>query len=380
MSLFSFLRKTEKNKYSLAISIESGSVSGAIIKFTEKPGVNILAYEKEMIPFQKEISISKHLELMKSSLVTLVSRLCRRGFKIEKIYYIFSSPWCISQTKTIKLNEPKIFKLTESYLTRAIGQEEELIKQGIEKDLSFGDISRHGKIIEKKIIQIKANGYIVNEYNNKLVKNAEISLFSTVVPEEILSTVEEAVSKSYLTNNIYCHSASLATFSVIRDLFNNSEDFIYINISEEMTDVSVVKNGIITWEVTFPFGRNKFVRDLALKLKISDVVADSMIKMHQLKSNDELANLKFMVNMNDASKQWTEKISEIFNKFGEDLYNPQVVYLIGNKDLISVLMEKLPIGDYKIISLEAKKITSPFKIDDIMFKIGLTFLDKLYKI
>ena len=105
MSLFSFFKKN-KESYSLVFNIGSGSVSGGIVKFTEAPGENVTYYAKENIPFQREISVPKHLELMKSALTKLTERIQKNNQKrIDRIFYVFSSPWCASQTKVIRVKE-----------------------------------------------------------------------------------------------------------------------------------------------------------------------------------------------------------------------------------------------------------------------------------
>lgn len=373
MSLFSFTKKNQKESYSLVLNFESGAIVGAVVKFTEKPGVEISSYVREALPFQKEISPARYLEVMKKSLAALLSNIQKstpKGIRPDKAFYIFSSPWSISQTKVIRFKESKPFKLTESYFKNAIERHA--------KNLT--DISTHGKIIEKKIIQIKANGYVLEHFNGKSVKEAEVSVFLTAVPDEILTSVTDIVSKYYVVDSVWCHSTSLATFSVIRDLFSNREDFLYLDIGDEITDISVVKDSVVFSNVSFPFGRNEFIRQLSSKMKTTEPVADSMLKMHQQKSNDELATLKFTINLNNIVRDWSLKIDEVMAKHSEGLYHPQTIFVVGNNDLIDVLVSKLKEGGTEVVPLSAKRITSPIKIEDTMFKISLTFLDKLYKI
>jgi hypothetical protein len=177
MSLFSFLKKN-KESYSLVFNIGSGSLSGGIVKFTEKVGVEMVHYDKEPISFQEEISVPKHLELMKSSLGTLTTKIQAEGLKkidskkgknipIDRVFYIFSSPWSTSQVKTIKIHEPKTFRVTENYLNRIINEQEKQFQQ---------EIAKTGKVVEKKIIQVKINGYAVNDFYNKTARDLEISV------------------------------------------------------------------------------------------------------------------------------------------------------------------------------------------------------------
>lgn len=374
MPLFSFSKKN-KESYSLVISIGSGSVTGAIIKFTKKPGVDVLYSRREILPLMNEVSVSKRLTQLKNSLGLLLSSIQKEGLKklpvtpnqgfiIKKVFYIFSSPWSTSQTKVISVNENKAFKVTETYLTKLV--EEEIKK----------DPAEAGKIIEKKIIQLKINGYVVSKTTGQLARELEVSLYKTVVPDEVISTVEGAVSKYFRVKEVWCHSLSLPVFSVIRDLFPHKDDFISIEVSDEMTDLCLVKDGIITSSASFPLGRNHFIKELANTMKVSPEIADSMMKVNASKVNDELAALKLSVAMNKSAEEWLKNISSIIDHWKEKTYVPETIFLISNNDLVSFITLKLKSQDFKFFLIDKKNIRS----NDVVFKICLIFLDKLYKI
>jgi cell division ATPase FtsA len=380
MSLFSFIKKN-KESYSLVFDIGSGSISGGIVRFTEKAGVQMIHYAKEIIPFQEQISIPKHLQLMKSTLTGLASKIRTEGLSkiiskknniiIDRVFYVFSSPWSDSQTKTIKIKESKPFKVTEAYLNKLI----------IEQEKQFQiDISKSGKIIERKIIQLKINGYEVTDFYNKSTKDLEVSVFFTVVPEDILKIVDDAVSKTFNIKSVWCHSLSLSIFSVIRDLFPQKEDFIHIDVSEEMTDISIIKDNIVASTASLPLGRNDFIRELSAVLKVTESIADSMIKMHTTQSNDQFASLKLSVAMDQAAQNWITKMYEVIDSFREKIFVSDTIFLIAHNDLTPFLKDKLQKRDFKVLLIDNKKIKPPMVGDDVVFKLELMFLDNLYKI
>jgi cell division ATPase FtsA len=371
MSFFSFFKKN-KESYSLVINIGSGSVSGGIVEFTEKSGEKVIHYAKEVFPFQEEISVSKHLTLMQSSLSTLVEKIRKSSSeKVSRIFYIFSSPWSISQTKVIRIKESKPFKVTESYLDHQIELQEKQFQT---------EIATVGKIIEKKIIQVKINGYVVNDFYNKTTKDLEITVFFTVVPENILSSVEEAVSKTYSVNNIWCHSLSLSFFSIIRDFFPNKEDFIHMDVSEEITDICIIKDSVLVSSASIPLGRNDFMRELAKSLNVTSEIADSMVRMHSAKNNDELGALKLAVAMDKAAISWQTKITAVLDSFKQQMYVPESVFLIASNDLAYFLKEQLQRHDFKVSLIDNRNVSLQAGSDDVIFKLELMFLDNLYKI
>lgn len=389
MSLFSFL-KSNNESYSLVFNIGSGSVSGGIIKFTEKTGVNIVYYAKEMIPFQQEIEITKHQDLMKSTLTILAHKIQSEGLKkvssqtpigkstkkekkinIDRIFYIFSSPWSVSQTRIIRLKEPKLFKVTEGRLNKLIDEQEKQFQTGILKS---------GQIIERKIVQIKTNGYVVNNIYDKLVDNLELAVFFTVVSKDVLDIVEEAVSKTFRVKNVWCHSLSLPILTIIGNLFSQKEDFIHLDISEEITDISVVKNNILTSSVSIPLGRNYFIRELSKNLAVTEEIADSMIRMHQTKSIDELASLKLSVAIDTVSQNWLTNITDILSEIKSKMYVPELIFLTAEADFGPFIKDKLHKRSFETILLDNKNIKSSLVGENLIFKLELMFLDNLYKI
>ena len=286
MSFFSFSQRN-KESYSLVYNIGSGSVSGGIVHFTEKAGVQMLNYNKEVFAFQKDVTPDKHLELLNSSLVSLSKKIQAdalkklnlkngRSLTIDRIFYIFSSPWCLSQTRVIRIKESKLINITEKYLSKVIETQNAPFQ---------ADIAKTGTIIEKKIVQVKINGYAVENIYGKQAKEFELSVFYTVVPEKILKNIKDAVSKTFTTTNVWCHSLSLAVFTNIRNLFPQINDFIHIDISEEITDISVIKNNVIISSASIPFGRNQFIREITSALSVSPEIVDSMMKIHLFKNN-----------------------------------------------------------------------------------------------
>jgi len=381
MSFFSFSKKN-KESFSLVFNISSGSVSGAIIRFTEKAGVKIEYYIKEKISFQEELSIPRHVDLMSEALGILVEKIRVAGtkkimpakgslFLIDRVFYIFSSPWCVSKTRTIRINEVKEFKVTEQYINKIIDEQEKLFR---------AEISESGQVVEKKIIQIKTNGYVVNDINDCLTKNLEISILFTIVPENILQVIESVVTKTFNSKNIWCHSLSLSLFSVIRNLFSQYENFIHLDITEEITDLNIINDNIITDSISIPFGRNHFIRELSMNLKITEEIADSMIRMQVTKSGDELGVLNLAVAMDTASQTWLTKISEALNDLKLRMFLPETMFLIISNDLGIFLRNKLVKQDFKVILVNNMQIDSTQVKEDTILKLELMFLDNLYKI
>lgn len=366
-----FFPHLKREVYSLVFNVGSGSVKGAVVKFTERPGAEVVFYTEEGISYAKNATPEKHVESLKKSLAALVNRIHKRDkIKFESIFYIFSSPWSTSETRVIRIKESKPIRLTEPYLNKLISDQEKLVQKEVPG----------GRVIEKRVVDLKVNGYPVVDLNNRQTKDAEVAVFVSVVPEAIIKAVEGAVNHYFVSKKTFLHTNSLAIFSTIRDLFPNHQDFVSVSFTDEMTELSIIKNGIVFGEVSFPFGRNSFVRKLSDKTKSTEAVADSVIRMTSMKHTDELATLRTATDINTIASEWYAEFDVAMKHFMEKLYVPHVIFFVSPHDLSTTLVGKIKETGFEVVPLIARKISSPVKIDDIMFKISLMFLDKIYKI
>ena len=175
MSFFASFKK--RDNYSLIFNIGSGSVIGSLVKVTEKTGVDVLCYTKEQIPFEQNLSPEKYMANLKIATTKVGEKLHTEGvkkinhglekpIKIYRSYYLFSNPWCTSQTKTFKIRENKPVKLSDKYINSLIQKQEPTTPAG-------------EKLIENHIVQVKINGYVLNKFENIKTKEAEISFMTS---------------------------------------------------------------------------------------------------------------------------------------------------------------------------------------------------------
>jgi hypothetical protein len=385
MSLFSFKKNKfsvlTKDDYSLIISIGSGQIFGAIVKFTEKSGENVVYFTKEKISFQANIDPSRHLSLMFNTLSVLISRIQKEGLiylqntknkiKFEKIFCLLSSPWCNSEIKNIHIKENKPFKFTQLYLDNVISECEKDHKHN-----SFQAVT----VIEKQILQIKNNGYIIQNIVDQMTKDLDLSLYVTTIDNKTLESIKIAILKTFNIKDVWCHSSLLAIFSNIRNLFSNKEDFVHIDVSDEITDISIIKDNSISEIASIPFGRNYFVRELSKNMNCSEAIANSIINMQKDKDPKDLNNLKNAVELNNLLDVWFEEVNKILIQLKTKIYISNDVFLIADKDLTFILKNKIQKSEYNVLLVNNPKIKSHPTIDDQIFRLELMFLDNLYKI
>ena len=366
MSLFSFLNNRKEEDVSALFHIGSGSVGGHLIRLSKTSKPEIIYATKTSIPFQKNINPERHFKSMIKAFESTLKDIQKQGllhlnftglrnYGIKSAFYILSSPWCVSQTKIIKIKKDKPFEISENSL--------EGIMEEQEKKFLSDESSEGSKIIEKKIIEAKLNGYKMTEIFGKTATEAELSFFMTLAPEYALEELKAIASKYFNFRSSYFHSFALSSFSVIRDIYPEKENFIYLDIHEELTDLSVIKESVFVENSSFPLGKNFFTRQISEKLNISSNEAQSLINLYGSGKCDQTTSKKIQTITDIALKDWLNNFHSALVSFSLNMYVPRTIFMIVSDDFKVFLAEKLKEEKFSQFSM-TEELFDVIVIDD----------------
>ena len=120
----------------------------------------------------------------------------------------------------------------------------------------------------------------------------------------ILDKIEDTVGRVFHLDKLHMHSFTLAGFLSLRDIFEFEEDFVFLDISGEVTDISFVKDGVLKEVQTFPLGRNSFIREVVKNFGNTYELATSMLRSSGFNELDEKTELKLNDALSDVRKEW----------------------------------------------------------------------------
>ncbi|OGD67761.1 hypothetical protein A2442_01760 [Candidatus Campbellbacteria bacterium RIFOXYC2_FULL_35_25] len=408
----SFFSSQKKGKQEIAaiFDIGSSSVGGAIVlipgKKEDKP--KILYSVREQMVFHEKLDANKFIDSMLKTLNSVVSDLEKNGLvhlnflkiknkAIKNAFCFFSSPWCVSQTKKIKIKKDKSFEITESLLKSIIQKEEEaFIKLESGEYSSILGKNNEIDVMDKKIIQIKLNGYIVNNPYKKKVKEAETSFFMSLLSRDISEKIQKSIRKKFDVDNLRLHSFALSAFGSLRDIFNSEKDFIFIDISGEVTEVSFVKDGVLRENQTFPIGRNIFLREIIKNFKTTYNGAISIMNIYNENITNQQTFDKIEISLEELKKRWLEFLEKGISELSQGAISPRTIYIIAD-DNMGAFFKKL-IKDWPFtrlvfpgynktsnsILVTSKDLRNFCELgevneDDIFFGIELMFVNKFFE-
>ncbi len=364
-----FLSKNENNDFALIYDIGNASVGGALVMFPREGKSRVIYATRSDIPNQIEPTSGKLASSIAKSLEIVSRNIEKNGLSHlnftpfgnttpKKAFCVLSSPWHISQTRTILLKKDKPFAVTKKLVDELVAEEINNFKKSpLVKEKTNSD---KNTLIESEITQVKLNGYETNSPEGKTASTLQISAFFSLSPEAVIDSFGERIKKVFNIEKIYFNSFPLASFVAVKKALGH-QDFIFVDISGETTDVSLVKDGALAEIVTFPFGKKLAIREIANKLKTTNEEALSLFYLYQEKKLSDETKNKINDILSSPAENWIKSFRSALTSIGDGLSIPSAVYFTSDGDAVTWFGSLIKKEDYSQFTLT----DSPFLIKSV---------------
>ncbi|NQV88390.1 MAG: hypothetical protein HQ402_02455 [Parcubacteria group bacterium] len=363
----SFLFNKPEQELALILDIGSGSVAASLVLFSKNEMPRIFYISRMPISIDDKPDSKKLLSYMTKFLDEAMKNVKNEGIPylnslgiknkhIENVFCVFSSPWCISKTSTFKEEKNESIFVSKKYIDDVLTNETNKFETSISKE-PHDTIPGEVTLIEKNIIQTKLNGYKTSDPYSKEAKSIEMSIFMSLVSWQVLDKVEETVNKFFHVPKIVFHSFTLSSFSVVSDIFLEDSNFLLMDITGEVTDVSLIKNGVIVGSTSFSLGRNFLLRKLASDLNTLPEIATSYLMMYNEKNLEPQLSSDVDGALKKARQEWILHLKQSINKLSSNTFLPLRLYVTLDEDIERFLgeaisEEKIRIEDSEEINLD----------------------------
>lgn len=365
-SIFSHFSTAKKqDELMLVFDIGSSSVKAALF-YTQKSGVpKIITSVREPILLEDKLDSDRLLPLTIKALETAGDSIYKKALGAPvKVFCIFSSPWHNSHTRiiTLKKDEPFIFtpKLSDSLIQKEIAS----LKEEYQKKYNHTDETL--RVIEMKNIKIMLNGYETTNPLRKKAKELEMTVFISMSEEQVCKKIEEAIFRHFRVDSIRFSSFTMASFTVIRDLFTDRENFLLINIGGEITDISIIKHNTLRESTSFPLGINFMIRAVASQMKCSLSEAKSLVSLFKDGHASESAQKSLSPVIAKLKSEWLVNFQKSLANLSNDISIPAFVYTTVDKDLADFFSEIIKTEQFNQYTLTESKFQIVFlNIDNL---------------
>lgn len=332
MSVFS--AHSNKERCAVIVDVGSGSVGIAVVISDEEENLLqvVWSYREHMLikdvedefALLKDINttlINAFLELGSVGLQTL--HTYNPKLTVKYLQVAISAPWSYTVTKNILFEDQTPFVVTEKLIRNLI---QTAVKESAETEIQGEMLNTLGlRVITDATIQVQLNGYYLENPIGNSCNSISLSHICALAQEKILSTITELQSKVLPKTEISLYSFMYVYFQVLKNLHPDTSEVCLIDITNEATEIGIVRDNVLTYTTHAPFGLYSIAREIS--------------KTCAIPKEEAYALLKGGINVQDAygaknSKQletifltYQNEITDLFKRTGDSLSIPKTLFL-----------------------------------------------------
>lgn len=347
----SFFKKPEEEIVAI-FDIGNGSIGGALVKLTTH-GVPVILYtHREPIAFAPQPSAKYLMSSMLKMLQIVTDNLTKEGLKrvkasffgshkLRDAFCVFASPWYVSQTKVIHEEKDTAFSVSAGTMNSLIKKEQDQFNEEIKSGKYEQIFGPDTQLLEKKIVNVKLNGYQIHNPAGKKAKELELTLFSSFISKEIIKGVEETIHKSFAVRSVNHFSYGFVSWNASKVLFPDIHDHFFFDVSSETTDISLVSRDILIETISFPMGKSELLRNVVRELNIAPDVALSSLSMYFSDQIDPRFKEKLGAILSPVSEKWHNSCVLALKQFQKIYALPKAAFVTADLDTSKFFLKTL---------------------------------------
>lgn len=342
------LFRKEKDEGTLVVvfDIASASVGGVLFVHRKKFAPEIIASVRESVDFSKYKKLQEKWNVMNNALTFVFDQLKKKTPRFPQVALcVFSSPWFVAQTRIIKINREKSFEINENILDEALENELEIFRK--EWSSGEGQIFKKEEVdslLEKSTIKIILNGYEVESPFGKRARSVKLFSYLSLGIGFLKKKIKENISTNINFDNIYFNSFPFVLLRVLADIVNTKNGAIFIDMSGEITDVFIVRDGVMEEMSSLPIGENFFIKRISSAFNLKPEESKSQLAQFKRGDLNKTQMEKISKILDPAVKKWGEYLGQLLNEVSENNFLPQNLYFCGYTPIIKLEQIKKLIG------------------------------------
>jgi hypothetical protein len=387
MAFLSFFKK--HREVFVVLDIGSSSIGAAIVDLHNPKGPCVLFADRHQFHIGDAVSskrlvlnLKQSLEKVLTDVQHFVSKKSAERLDIQKIVCTYCSPWHSSSTKTVTIEEEGQTLVTHSLVSDILKTEERNLMKMLEEDTALQ--VKKPLLLDQKLIQIKLNGYATNNPYEKEAAKIELTFFTTIASGNLINEIETLIHKMLHVRDIKHHAFSLVAWDVISDTFSYIKNFIHVDITGEVSDITVVDSGNIREIASVPSGRHLVIRTIAKRLNVDEEIALSYLHVLSQGAANQKLTSELTGILTDVQTEFKILLEDTFKRMESRSDMPGTIFLTADGDVATLFAEsfKKMREDSKVILLNNESMPthctfSKLQETDNFIAIESVFLHKL---
>lgn len=327
-----------KETFHLGIAIGTGSVNAICYatKGNEKPRIHSMIMRPHSILPQADFRaleefVTRELGELKKALHESI-----RGVHIQTIHVLLSSPWYFSQTRIVTIQREKPFVIEHAFLKENLKEEKEKFIHAAQNQFSL--TKERYAVIEMAFMKIRMNGYEVNNFLHKTAKEITLDMYMSVSSRDFISHIQHFLETHFSPRDIIFHTPPFLFFKTLKQawpheenkpLFDIDEGLLAVEVGSEITDITVIRKGII--EETFSFGKgiHFIIRRLASAFGMPPADALSLFHVWDRGEIESRKKEKIDAIIGNAVDEWKILLHNVLRDASRGLLLPSSLLFLG---------------------------------------------------
>lgn len=355
--MFGKSHKSHSHDFFITLDIGSSRVVGALVKkkIGVKPEILFVSYQE--MPFQEVFDVKRFSQTVVGAIDACLKELGRK----------FSSP---VPTRVLCTLSAIMYEASLHVQHKPLSAETKITSEILRPlDLDAAPSLPEGRSpLEHATIQIKLNGYPVARPVGQSAHQIETVTYMSNVGSELLKSIREIVLRHFHGVTVGMHSFSFIAFTVLREIIHE-ENFVFLDFGGEITDIIIVRRGVLDKTISIPFGKNIILREIMSTLRVSCEIAQSSLNLYhegKLSSGAIEGTQKAL----DACRQrWDTLFLGTLEHVTLDSLLPQDVYVLAHASMMPITTLYLEAERYNRYVF----VGQPFRVHEINDKTLHTF-------
>jgi len=363
MFLFGNAKKTGEGSVTAIFDIASSSVGGILLKKKKNQLPEILSSVRQDVIFDRGAHFSAIWRVFLEAFASVSKHLKRDFNQVPgSVLCVFSCSWFTSQTKLVKIQREKSIEVKKDLIKTFIEEQSDLFKKQWHNSVFF----------ERRMMKTLLNGYEVENPFDKFSRNIELYIYLSLGISHIEENLKEEICKCLKTDKIVFHTFPFIAFSVLRKILDTKEGFILADIAGELTDILLIRDGIVEEVNCFNKGENFFIRRLASALNLDFTEAKAVFRQYQRAELISEKSLKVGNVLRLASGEWVKSLGELFKNMSSDRLLPQKFYFCGEAGSLKEITSCVSADDFSGFTILSKPFTVSL-LEPSIFKDSFEF-------
>lgn len=374
MGLRSLFTKPHK-EVAIVYDIGSASVGASIIEAGLGTIPKILYTVRIPIQFQREVNAKRFLAFAITALEEATQRLVKEGLsvlhlrhpnRIRMISCTLSSPWLISNTHVVHYQQGHPFAVTPDLISSLVTEErEKFLFEMNDSPRKIGSITT----IESQIIGIRQNGYDVSHVQSRSCEKLTIAVHLSAAPSEVIETIKRTIHQHFNFRKITFDSFPLVYFSAIRTIHPTMTDFLCVDVTGEVTDVLIARNGILRDVSSFPLGKHHFARTISAVMGGDENSALGILHSTSAGAGEkEGIDAKVVKALNSIETDWRASFQQTLTGISERSLLPKHIFVTADAEVGDFFTRIISEEEFDTLGVAKERFTAEYVHPNTMEK------------